>query len=55
LKLADLVDDSDAVRRSRVLAALKDPAHKDNRDHVDVIIALGMAKEALTMGPKAIN
>lgn len=45
LKLADLVDDSDAVRRSRVLAALKDPAHKDNRDHVDVIIALGMAKE----------
>jgi len=45
LKLADLVDDSDAGRRSRVLAALKDPAHKDNRDHVDVIIALGMAKE----------
>jgi hypothetical protein len=25
--------------------ALKDPAQKDNRDHVDVIIALGMAKE----------
>lgn len=45
LRVADLVDDSDPARRSRVLAALKDPAHKDNRDHVDVIIALGMAKE----------
>lgn len=45
LKVADLVDDSDAARRTRVLGALKDPAHKDNRDHVDVIIALGMAKE----------
>ncbi len=45
LKVADLVDDSDPSRRSRVLAALKDPAHKGNRDHVDVIIALGMAKE----------
>lgn len=45
LKIADLVDDSDPARRSRVLAALKDPAHKDDRDHVDIIIALGMAKE----------
>lgn len=45
LKVADLVDDSDAAKRSRVLTALKDPAQKDNRDHVDVIIALGMAKE----------
>jgi len=45
LKVADLVDDSDAARRTRVLAALKDPAHKDKRDHVDIIIALGMAKE----------
>lgn len=45
LKVADLVDDSDAARRSRVLGALKDPAQKNNRDHVDVIIALGMAKE----------
>ncbi len=45
LKVADLVDDSDPARRSRVLAALKDPAQKSNRDHVDVIIALGMAKE----------
>ncbi|MDE2417764.1 MAG: DEAD/DEAH box helicase [Burkholderiales bacterium] len=45
LKVADLVDDSDAAKRSRVLSSLKDPAQKDNRDHVDVIIALGMAKE----------
>lgn len=45
LKVADLVDDSDPARRSKVLAALKDPAQKNNRDHVDVIIALGMAKE----------
>jgi hypothetical protein len=45
LKIADLVDDSDPARRARVLAALKDPAHKNDRDHVDIIIALGMAKE----------
>ncbi len=45
LKVADLVDDSDAARRSNVLGALKDPAQKNNRDNVDVIIALGMAKE----------
>lgn len=45
LKVADLVDDSDQAKRSKVLMALKDPAQKDNRDNVDVIIALGMAKE----------
>jgi superfamily II DNA or RNA helicase len=45
LKVADLVDDSDPARRSRVLTALKDPAQKNNREHVDIIIALGMAKE----------
>ncbi len=45
LRIADLVDDSDPPRRARVLAALKDPAQKHNRDHVDIIIALGMAKE----------
>jgi len=45
LKVADLVDDSDPSRRSKVLTALKDPAQKNNRDSVDVIIALGMAKE----------
>ena len=45
LKVADLVDDSDLAQRSRVLTALKDPTQRDNRDHVDIIIALGMAKE----------
>lgn len=44
LKVADLVDDG-PERHSKVLTALKDPTQKDNRDHVDVIIALGMAKE----------
>lgn len=44
LKIADLVDDG-PDRHAKVLAALKDPAQKDNRDHVDIIIALGMAKE----------
>ncbi len=45
LKVADLVDDSDPAKRSKVLTALKDPVQKNNRDHVDIIIALGMAKE----------
>lgn len=44
LRIADLVDD-DPTKRERVSAALKDPAQKNNRDHVDIIIALGMAKE----------
>lgn len=44
LRIADLVDD-DAAKRDRVSAALKDPSQKMNRDHVDIIIALGMAKE----------
>jgi len=44
LRIADLVDDNPA-KRDRVVAALKDPAQKNNRDHVDIIIALGMAKE----------
>jgi superfamily II DNA or RNA helicase len=44
LKIADLVDD-DPAKRDRVSAALRDPSQKNNRDHVDVIIALGMAKE----------
>lgn len=44
LRIADLVDD-DPAKRDRVTAALKDPAQKNNRDHVDIIIALGMAKE----------
>lgn len=45
LKIADLVDDTDSARRSKVLSSLKDPVQKDNRNHVDIIIALGMAKE----------
>jgi hypothetical protein len=45
IKIADLVDDGDQARRGKVLMALKDPAHKNDRDHVDIIIALGMAKE----------
>lgn len=44
LRIADLVND-DPSKRDRVSAALKDPAQKNNRDHVDIIIALGMAKE----------
>jgi superfamily II DNA or RNA helicase len=44
LRIADLVDD-DAGRRDRVSAALKNSAEKHNRDYVDIIIALGMAKE----------
>lgn len=44
LRIADLVDD-DSAKRDTVSAALKDPAQKNNRDHVDIIIALGMAKE----------
>ena len=61
LRIADLVDDEPA-KRDKVSNALKDPAHKNNRDHVDIIIALGMAKEgfdwiwcehALTVGYRA--
>ena len=45
VKVADLVDDGDAAKRTKVLSALKDPAQRGTRDHVDIIIALGMAKE----------
>ena len=44
LRIADLVDD-DPSKRERVAASLKAPDQKNNRDHVDIIIALGMAKE----------
>lgn len=44
LRIADLVDD-DSAKRDRVAGALKDPTQKNNRDYVDIIIALGMAKE----------
>jgi len=61
LRIADLVDD-DQARRDKVSTALKDPDQNNNRDHVDIIIALGMAKEgfdwiwcehALTIGYRA--
>ena len=45
LRVADLVDDSDQTQRDHVLSSLRDPAQKNNREHVDIIIALGMAKE----------
>lgn len=44
LRIADLVDD-DPAKRDKVSAALKRPSEKENRDHIDIIIALGMAKE----------
>ena len=44
LRIADLVDD-DSSKRDHVSVALKDPAQKDNKNYVDIIIALGMAKE----------
>ncbi|MCY3841125.1 MAG: DEAD/DEAH box helicase, partial [Gammaproteobacteria bacterium] len=44
LRIADLVDD-DPGRRERVAAALRDPDRMNDRDHVDIIVALGMAKE----------
>ena len=61
LRIADLVDD-DARKRDHIIASLKDEKQKLNRDHVDIIIALGMAKEgfdwiwcqhALTIGYRA--
>ncbi len=60
LKVANLVEDD--ARRETVISALKDPKQRQNRDHVDIIIALGMAKEgfdwiwcehALTVGYRA--
>jgi superfamily II DNA or RNA helicase len=44
LRIADLVDDEPA-KRDKVTASLREAAQKYNRDHVDIIIALGMAKE----------
>ncbi len=60
IKIADLVDDES--KRDKVTAALNRPETNDNRDYVDIIIALGMAKEgfdwiwcehALTVGYRA--
>src|SRR5262249_50515631 len=44
LRMGDVVDD-DPSKRDRVSASLRDSSQKNNRDHVDIIIALGMAKE----------
>ncbi len=61
LRVADLVED-DGAKRDKVINALKDPAQRNNRNHIDIIIALGMAKEgfdwiwcehALTVGYRA--
>ncbi|MEX3632350.1 DEAD/DEAH box helicase [Rothia sp. LK2492] len=61
LRVADLVDDRDTQKRSATLHYLTSVASK-NRDAVDIIIALGMAKEgfdwpfaehALTVGYRA--
>ena len=61
LRVADLVDDSDTLARSETLSYLGEVAAID-RDAVDIIIALGMAKEgfdwpfcehALTVGYRA--
>jgi hypothetical protein len=61
LYVADLVDDSDPIKRGKTLAYLTQVASKD-ANAVDIIIALGMAKEgfdwpfaehALTVGYRA--
>lgn len=61
LRVADLVDDADQLARAETLHYLSSVASKD-RDAVDIIIALGMAKEgfdwpfaehALTVGYRA--
>lgn len=61
VRVADLVDDTDQVERAETLHYLTSVASK-NRDAVDIIIALGMAKEgfdwpfaehALTVGYRA--
>lgn len=61
LRIANLVEDNPALRET-VSAALKGPEMQTDRDHVDIIIALGMAKEgfdwiwcehALTVGYRA--
>ena len=44
LRIADLVDD-DPGKRERVAAALRDSDRMNDRGHVDIIVALGMAKE----------
>lgn len=59
IKIADLVDPD---HQTRIQASLRSPEIKTNKDYVDIIIALGMAKEgfdwiwcehALTVGYRA--
>lgn len=59
IKIADLVDPD---QQARVQASLRSPEMRTNKDYVDIIIALGMAKEgfdwiwcehALTVGYRA--
>jgi hypothetical protein len=45
LRIADLVDDD--VKRDKVQSSLRDPAEKYNREHVDIIIALGYGEGRL--------
>lgn len=61
LRIADLVDDAPG-QQARIQASLREPAMKTDRDYIDIIIALGMAKEgfdwiwcehALTVGYRA--
>jgi superfamily II DNA or RNA helicase len=61
LRIADLVDDAPG-KQARVQTALRSPLMEKDRDYVDIIIALGMAKEgfdwiwcehALTVGYRA--
>lgn len=61
LKIADLVDDTPGMQ-AKIQHSLRDRQIKTNRDYVDIIIALGMAKEgfdwiwcehALTIGYKS--
>jgi superfamily II DNA or RNA helicase len=44
LKIADLVDDAPG-KQARIQESLRAPAMRSDRDYVDIIIALGMAKE----------
>ena len=44
LKIADLVDD-DPVKRDHVITSLRSSEQNNNREYVDMIFALGMAKE----------
>ncbi len=61
IRVADLVDD-DQNKRDKVRAGLRSPLMATDRDYIDIIIALGMAKEgfdwiwcqhALTVGYRA--